>query len=245
MSTMLMHSAASSPRASDSSDHSIYLLCSLPGSTPRASQPTPQRLIHVAASLSIHLSNADLPHAFLGRFSLFLRGANVNPRWVDADVVKPIIGGTQRIKDCLALHPDLKVHSEVVEEGVDRLLVSHKCGIYVRLSVGSIQSIKKKTNLISAHPNPNLPAVFLPCLTPARQFLETVIIASSEDPKSEDLQDLIWMKDNLRMDIMSDPTTLKKTWEEGRVGKLIDTWPVLKEVFVDLGLVIVNEDFSL
>jgi hypothetical protein len=53
------------------------------------------------------------------------------------------------------------------------------------------------------------------------------------------------MKDNLRMDMMSDPTTLKKTWEEGRVGKLIDTWPVLREVFVDLGLVIVNEDQSL
>jgi hypothetical protein len=134
---MLMHSsAASSPRPSSSSDHSIYLLCSLPGQLPRSSQPTPQRLIHVAASLSIHLSNADLPHAFLGRFSLFLRGADVTPRWVDADVIKPIIGGTQRVKDVLALHPDLAVHSEVAEDGTDRLLVSHKCGIYIRLSVG-------------------------------------------------------------------------------------------------------------
>jgi hypothetical protein len=117
--------------------------------------------------------------------------------------------------------------------------------IFISYLFSAIPSLKKKTNLISAHPNPNLPAVFLPCLTPARQFLETVIIASSPDPKSEDLQDLIWMKDNLRMDMMSDPTTLKKTWEEGRVGKLIDTWPVLREVFVDLGLVIVNEDQSL
>ncbi|KAG9022503.1 hypothetical protein FS842_006133 [Serendipita sp. 407] len=118
---------------------SIQLLCSMPGPLPRASTPTPQRLLHVAASLSVHLSNADLAHVFLGRFSLFLRGANVTPKWVDVDVVKPIIGGTQRVKDVLALHDDLAIHGEVHEDAsVDRLLVSHRCGIYLRLSVGFV-----------------------------------------------------------------------------------------------------------
>jgi hypothetical protein len=130
----------SSGRTSTSSEpHEIHLLCSIPGQLPRSSAPTPQRLIHVAASLSIHLSNADLPHAFLGRFSLFLRGANVTPKWVDADVSKPIIGGTQRVKDVLAAHTDFAIHGEVAEDGADRLLVSHKCGIYLRLSVGYVK----------------------------------------------------------------------------------------------------------
>lgn len=39
------------------------------------------------------------------------------------------------------------------------------------------------------------------------------------------------------MDIMSDPTTLKKAWEEGRVAKIIKNAPATKEVFVELGLV--------
>jgi len=84
----------------------------------------------------------------------------------------------------------------------------------------------------------------LPCLTPARQFLETVIIAASSDSKPEDRQDLVWMKDNLRMDIMSDPATLKKSWEDGKIAKVIDTWPMMREVFMDLGLIIINDDES-
>lgn len=84
----------------------------------------------------------------------------------------------------------------------------------------------------------------LPCLTPAQQFLETVIIAASSDPKPEDWQDLVWMKDNLKMDIMSDPSTLKKTLGDGKVAKVIDTWPMMREVFMELGLVAVNDDDS-
>jgi hypothetical protein len=254
-------STYNSGRTSTSSEHSIHLLCSIPGQLPRSSAPTPQRLIHVAASLSVHLANADLAHAFLGRFSLFLRGADVSPRWVDADVIKPIIGGLQRVKDVLALNPEFAIHGEVAEGGADRLLVSHRCGIYVRLSVGyvifiplsplatkvfhrAVASLKKKINFISAHPNPSLPPVMLPCLTPAQQFLETVIIAASSDPKPEDWQDLVWMKDNLKMDIMSDPSTLKKTLGDGKVSKVIDTWPMMREVFMELGLVAVNDDDS-
>lgn len=238
-------STYNSGRTSTSSEHSIHLLCSIPGQLPRSSAPTPQRLIHVAASLSVHLSNADLAHAFLGRFSLFLRGADVSPRWVDADVIKPIIGGLQRVKDVLAINPEFAIHGEVAEGGVDRLLVSHRCGIYVRLSVGAVASIKKKINFISAHPNPSLPPVMLPCLTPAQQFLETVIIAASSDPKPEDQQDLVWMKDNLKLDIMSDSSTLKKTWADGKVAKIIDTWPSMLEVFMELGLVTINDDESI
>ena len=125
-----------SGRTSTSSEHSIHLLCSIPGQLPRSTAPTPLLLNHAAVSLSVHFANADLAHAFLGRFSLFLRGAAVSPRWVDADVIKPIIGGLQRVKDVLALNPDFAIHGEVVEGGVDRLLVSHRCGIYIRLSVG-------------------------------------------------------------------------------------------------------------
>lgn len=113
------------------------------------------------------------------------------------------------------------------------------------LSDRAIPSLKKKINFISAHPNPSLPPVMLPCLTPARQFLETVIIAASSDPKAEDLQDLTWMKDNLKMDMMSDPSTLKKTWEDGKVAKIIETWPLMRQVFVELGLVVVNDDDSI
>lgn len=102
--------------------------------------------------------------------------------------------------------------------------------------------MKKKINIISAHPNPNLPAVFLPCLTPARQFLETVVVASSTDAKPEDLQDLVWMKDNLKMDIMSDPATLKKTWEDGKVARLAEVNSTMRFVFADLGLIVLGED---
>jgi hypothetical protein len=132
----------SSGRTSTSSEsHEIHLLCSIPGQLPRSNAPTPQRLIHVAASLSILLTNAALPHAFLGRFSLFLRGANVTPKWVDADVSKPMIVGTQHVKDVLA-NTDFAIHGEVTEDGADKLLVSHKCGIYLRLSVGYVKTLK-------------------------------------------------------------------------------------------------------
>ncbi|KAG8812256.1 hypothetical protein FRC17_002112, partial [Serendipita sp. 399] len=224
---------------------SIQLLCSMPGPLPRASTPTPQRLLHVAASLSVHLSNADLAHAFLGRFALFLRGANVTPKWVDVDVVKPIIGGTQRVKDVLALHEDLAIHGEVNEQGVDRLLVSHRCGIYLRMSVGAIASLKKKINLISAHleitqgrtGSAQAAPVVLPCLTPARQFLETVTIAASADSKVEDVQDLVWMKDNLKFDMMSDPATMRKAWDDHMILKVIETWPEVLSAFIELGLI--------
>lgn len=41
------------------------------------------------------------------------------------------------------------------------------------------------------------------------------------------------------MDIMADPTTLKKAWEEGRMARIIKSAPVTKEVFVELGLAVV------
>jgi hypothetical protein len=46
----------------------------------------------------------------------------------------------QRVKDVLAINPEFAIHGEVAEGGVDRLLVSHRCGIYVRLSVGYVLS---------------------------------------------------------------------------------------------------------
>jgi hypothetical protein len=52
------------------------------------------------------------------------------------------------------------------------------------------------------------------------------------------------MKDNLKMDIMSDPTTLKKTWEEGRVAKLAEANPSMRRVFAELGLIVLGEDDS-
>jgi plasmid rolling circle replication initiator protein Rep len=80
---------------------------------------------------------------------------------------------------------------------------------------------------------------------PAQQFLETVIIAASSDPKPEDRQDLVWMKDNLKTDIMNDPSTLRKTLGDGKVAKVIDTWPMMREVFMELGLIALNDDDSI
>lgn len=67
-------------------------------------------------------------------------------------------------------------------------------------------------------------------------------MASSHASKSEDLQDLLWMKNNLRLDIMADPATLKKCWEDGRVTKIVKNAPAMKEVFVELGLIAAGEE---
>ena len=55
---------------------------------------------------------------------------------------------------------------------------------------------------------------------------------------------MVWMKDNLKIDIMSDPTTLKKTWEEGRVAKLAKANPSMRKVFAELGLIVLGDDDS-
>ncbi|KAG8766834.1 hypothetical protein FRC16_007548 [Serendipita sp. 398] len=44
------------------------------------------------------------------------------------------------------------------------------------------------------------------------------------------------MKDNLRVDMINDPTTMKKTWEDGKLQKVVDTWPEVSSTFVELGL---------
>ena len=56
---------------------------------------------------------------------------------------------------------------------------------------------------------------------------------------------MLWMKDNLKTDIMSDPSTLRKTLGDGKVAKVIDTWPMMREVFMELGLIAVNDDDSI
>lgn len=92
---------------------------------------------------------------------------------MDADVIKPIIGGTQRVKDVLGAGRDFAIHGEVVEDGVDRLLVSHKCGIYLRLSVGYVicasSGSRASTHVSSTEPSlrsVRKPTSFLPIRTP-------------------------------------------------------------------------------
>jgi len=165
----------------------------------------------------------------------------MSSKWIDVEVSRPIIGGTAKVKEALSLHPDLAIHGEVQEFGIDRLLVSHRCGIYLKISVGAIQNLRKKTIQISAHTT-SRGASLLPCLTPSRQFLETVITASGPDSKPEDIEDLLWMKNNLSMELLSDPATLKKTWEEGRVGRVLTQYPAAESVFVNLGLAVVVDD---
>ena len=117
---------------------SIQLLNAMPSTMPRSAFPTPQRLTLVATLLSNYLTEMDLPHAFLGRFALFLRGAAHTPKWIDIEISRPTMGGTAKVKELLSAHPDFSVHTSLdsQHDTVSKLLVSHKIGIYLRVSIG-------------------------------------------------------------------------------------------------------------
>lgn len=66
--------------------------------------------------------------------------------------------------------------------------------------------------------------------------------AASSSSKPEDMHDLVWMNNNLKMDIVADVATLKKTLEEGRVARLVEKSEEMKSVFVELGLVSFDDD---
>jgi len=214
---------------------------------PRSTAPTPQRLTLVATLLSNYLTEMDLPHAFLGRFALSLRGAPYTPKWIDIDISRPTMGGTSKVKETLSAHPDFSVHtsSDSQHDTVSKLLVSHKSGIYLRVSIGTIAHLRRKTIQISAHITESHAPSVLPLLTPARHFLETVIIAASDEGKEEDAEDLVWMHQHLRVELLSDGSTLKKTWDGGRLQAVVQMYPIINEAVVDLGLaVIADEDYS-
>jgi hypothetical protein len=76
----------------------------------------------------------------------------------------------------------------------------------------------------------------VPLLTPARHFVETVIMAASQEGKEEDAEDLVWMHNHLRVELMSDGSTLKKTWDEGRLQAVVKMYPIVNKTVLDLGL---------
>lgn len=204
----------------------------------------------------------DLPHAFLGRFALFLRGAPYSPKWIDIDISRPTIGGTTKVKETLSAHPDFSVHTSVdsLHDTVSRLLVSHKIGVYLRVSIGcesliifatavtnepfhsTIAHLKRRTIQISAPSIESHAPSVLPLLTPARHFLETVIVAASNDGREEDAEDLVWMHEHLRVELLNDGSTLKKTWDEGRLQAVLEMYPIINSAVVDLGLAGVADD---
>ena len=241
---------------------SIQLLNAMPSTMPRSTPPTPQRLILVATLLSNYLTEMDLPHAFLGRFALFLRGAPYNTKWIDIDISRPTMGGTAKVKEALSAHPDFSVHTCVdsQHDTVSKLLVSHKIGVYLRVSIGcvswiifatsvadeplrsSITHLKRKTIQISVHSTESRAPSVLPLLTPARHFLETVIVAASAEGKEEDAEDLVWMHECLRFELLNDGSTLKKTWDEGRLQAVVELYPMINAAVVDLGLAVIADD---
>ena len=117
---------------------SIYLLNAMPSTMPRSSPPTPQRLIHAATLLTNYLTEKDLPHAYLGRFALFLRGALYSPKWIDVEIGRPTMVGASRVKEILSANSDFVIHTSVESQhdSVSKSLVSHKSGIYFRVSIG-------------------------------------------------------------------------------------------------------------
>jgi hypothetical protein len=109
----------------------------------------------------------------------------------------------------------------------------------------TIAHLRRKTIQISAHITESHAPSVLPLLTPARHFLETVIIAASDEGKEEDAEDLVWMHQHLRVELLSDGSTLKKTWDGGRLQAVVQMYPIINEAVVDLGLaVIADEDYS-
>lgn len=172
------------------------------------------------------------------------------------------MGGTTKVKETLSAHPDFSVHTCVdsQHDTVSKLLVSHKIGVYLRVSIGcvslivlltlvtdephhsAIAHLKRKTIQISAHSTESRAPSVLPLLTPARHFLETVIVAASTEGKEEDAEDLIWMHEHLRVELLNDGSTLKKTWDEGRLQAVVEMYPSINEAVVDLGLAVIADD---
>ena len=106
----------------------------------------------------------------------------------------------------------------------------------------TIIHLKRKTIQISAHITESHAPTLLPLLTPARHFLETVIVAASEEGKEEDAEDLVWMHEHLRVELLNDGSTLKKTWDEGRLQAVVQMYPIVNEAVVDLGLAVIADD---
>jgi hypothetical protein len=106
----------------------------------------------------------------------------------------------------------------------------------------AIPHLKRKTIQISAYSTDSRAPSVLPLLTPARHFLETVIVAASHEGKEEDAEDLIWMHEHLRVELLNDGSTLKKTWDEGRLQAVVEMYPIINEAVVDLGLAVVADD---
>ena len=175
------------------------------------------------------------------------------------------MGGMTKVKETLSAHPDFSVHTCVdsQHDTVSKLLVSHKIGVYLRVSIGcvslnifataitdehlhsAIAHLKRKTIQISVHSTESRAPSVLPLLTAARHFLETVIVAASADGKEEDAEDLMWMHEHLRVELLNEGSTLKKTWDEGRLQAVVEMYPIINEAVVDLGLaVIANDDGS-
>lgn len=241
---------------------SIYLLNAMPSTMPRSSPPTPQRLILVATLLTNYLAEKDLPHAYLGRFALFLRGASYSPKWIDVEIGRPTMVGASKVKEILSAHPDFEIHTSVESQhdSVSKSLVSHKSGIYFRVSIGygffiilappvsyepfhsTISNLRRKTIQISARSTESHAPSLLPLLTPARHFLETVIMAASSEGKEEDAQDLMWMHEHLRVELLSDGSTLKKTWDENRLQTVVKMYPIISKTIWELGLATLVED---
>lgn len=229
---------------------------------PRSSPPTPQRLILVATLLTNYLAEMDLPHAFLGRFALFLRGAPYSPKWIDIEIGRPTMVGASKVKETLSAHPDFAIHTSVESQHdtISKMLVSHKSGIYFRVSIGygffiilappvshepshsSISNLRRKTIQISARSTESQAPSLLPLLTPARHFLQTVIVAASSEGRDEDAEDLMWMHEHLRVELLSDGSTLKKTWDEGRLQIVVKTYPIVSKTVWELGLATLAED---
>lgn len=203
-----------------------------------------------------YLNEMDLPHAYLGRFALFLRGAPYSPKWIDIEISRPTMAGASKVKETLSAHPDFSVHTSVESQHdtVSKLLASHKSGIYFRVSIGygllvilapllsyepfhrTITNLKRKIIQISAHSTESHAPSVLPLLTPARHFVETVIIAATEEGNQEDAEDLVWMHKHLRVELLSDGSTLKKTWDEGRLQAVVKMYPIVNKTVLDLGL---------
>lgn len=106
----------------------------------------------------------------------------------------------------------------------------------------AIAHLKRKTIQISAHSTESHAPSVLPLLTPARHFLETVIVAASKEGKEEDAEDLVWMHEHLRVELLNDASTLKKTWDNGRLQTVVKLYPVINETVLQLGLASIAED---
>ena len=67
-------------------------------------------------------------------------------------------------------------------------------------------------------------------------------MAASSDGNEEDAQDLMWMHEHLRVELLSDGSTLKKTWDENRLQTVVKMYPIISKTIWELGLATLVED---